>query len=40
LKLPDPTIADALCDRITHGAIKFNLEGESMRKEKQKSTPK
>jgi len=40
LKLPDPTIADAICDRLTHGAIKLNLKGESMRKEKEKSAPK
>jgi DNA replication protein DnaC len=40
LKLPDPTVADAVCDRLTHGAIKFNLEGESMRKEKAKSATK
>jgi DNA replication protein DnaC len=24
LKLPDPTVADAVCDRLTHSAIKFN----------------
>jgi DNA replication protein DnaC len=40
LKLPDPTVADAICDRLTHTAIKLNLKGESMRKEKEKSTPK
>jgi DNA replication protein DnaC len=40
LKLPDPTVADAVCDRLAHGAIKFNLKGESMRKEKEKSAPK
>ena len=43
LKLPDPTVADAICDRLTHGAIKFNLDGvdgDSMRKNKIKSTPK
>jgi DNA replication protein DnaC len=37
LKLPDPTVADAICDRLTHGAIKLNLEGDSMRKNKIKS---
>jgi|GEM_PF-2385054 hypothetical protein len=31
-------MADAICDRLAHGAIKFNLEGESMRKTKAKST--
>lgn len=38
LKLPDPTVADAICDRLTQCAIKFNLEGDSMRKGKTKST--
>jgi DNA replication protein DnaC len=33
-KMPDPTIADAICDRIIHTAYKFSLEGESMRKQK------
>lgn len=28
----DPTIADAILDRLVHGAYKFNLDGESMRK--------
>jgi len=40
LKLPDPTVADAICDRLTHGAVKLHLEGESMRKNKIKSAPK
>jgi DNA replication protein DnaC len=40
LKLPDPTVADAICDRLTHGAIKLHLEGDSMRKNKLKSAPK
>jgi DNA replication protein DnaC len=40
LKLPDPTVADAICDRLTHGAIKFYLDGDSMRKIKAKSAPK
>jgi DNA replication protein DnaC len=40
LKLPDPTVADAICDRLTHGAIKLNLEGDSMRKNKDKSASK
>jgi DNA replication protein DnaC len=29
---PDPTLADAILDRIIHNAHKINLEGESMRK--------
>jgi DNA replication protein DnaC len=40
LKLPDPTVADAICDRLTHSAIKFYLEGDSMRKNKTKSAAK
>jgi len=31
-QLPDPTIADAICDRLVHGAFTFNLKGDSMRK--------
>jgi len=34
-RLPDPTLADAICDRIVHGAIKLHLDGESMRKEQR-----
>jgi DNA replication protein DnaC len=40
LKLPDPTVADAICDRLTHGSIKLNVKGESMRKDKEKSASK
>jgi DNA replication protein DnaC len=40
LKLPDPTVADAICDRLTHGSIKLNLKGDSMRKDKEKSASK
>jgi DNA replication protein DnaC len=29
---PDPTLADAILDRLVHNAYKFNLTGESMRK--------
>ena len=28
----EPTIADAICDRIVHAAHRINLEGESVRK--------
>ncbi len=35
LKMPDPTIADAICDRLIHGAIKLDLKGGSMRKTKK-----
>jgi DNA replication protein DnaC len=39
-RLPDPTIADAICDRLAHTAITLNLRGESMRKINSKSQPK
>jgi DNA replication protein DnaC len=29
---PDPTLADAILDRLVHNAFKFNISGESMRK--------
>jgi len=34
--LGDPTLADAILDRIIHDAYKINLQGESMRKRKAK----
>jgi len=34
----DPTLADAILDRVVHNAYKINLEGESMRKKKRKLT--
>jgi len=39
-RFPDPTMADAICDRLIHGAVKINLKGESMRKMKGKSDAK
>ena len=33
----DPTIADAILDRLIHNAHKINLKGESMRKLRSKS---
>ncbi len=30
--IADPTIADAICDRINHTAIKIDLKGDTMRK--------
>lgn len=39
-RLPDPTVADAICDRLAHTAITINLRGESMRKTTSKSQPK
>ena len=39
-RLPDPTISDAICDRMIHNAVNFNLKGESMRKESRKNPPK
>ena len=32
----EPTIADAICDRLVHSSHKINLKGESMRKVKRK----
>ena len=34
----DPTLADAILDRLVHNAYKINLRGESMRKRKAKLT--
>ena len=31
-RFPDPTLADAVCDRLIHGSVKINLKGDSMRK--------
>jgi DNA replication protein DnaC len=30
--MPNPTVADAVCDRLTNAAIIFNLKGDGMRK--------
>ena len=32
-QLNDPTLADAILDRLVHGAIRFELQGTSMRAE-------
>lgn len=32
-RIPDPTVADAICDRLMGGAMVFNLKGESLRRE-------
>ncbi len=34
----DPTFADAILDRLVHGAYKFKLKGDSLRKRKQQLT--
>ena len=34
----DPTLADAILDRLVHNAYRINLKGESMRKRTQKLT--
>ncbi len=34
----DPTLADAILDRLVHNAYKINLRGESMRKKRSKLT--
>jgi len=33
----DPTVADALLDRLVHSAIKIHLKGETMRKQQDKT---
>ena len=30
--IPDPTLADAICDRLAHTSVVIRLQGESMRK--------
>jgi hypothetical protein len=35
----DPTIADAICDRLVHNAHEVALSGPSMRKKKAASIP-
>ena len=40
-RMPDPTMADAICDRLVSTAYKFNLKGDqSMRGSKLKSQAK
>lgn len=41
-RMPDPTIADAICDRLVANAYKFNLKGDggSMRNKNNKSQAK
>ena len=34
----DPTLADAILDRLVHNSYKINLRGESMRKRRKKLT--
>lgn len=36
----DPTLADALLDRLVHNAYKLELKGESMRKKRTPLNPK
>ncbi len=31
-RIPDPTIADAICDRLVQGSFMFQLEGDAIRK--------
>ena len=38
--LADPTVADAICDRVLHGAHKIPLAGPSRRKPKEPTTTK
>ena len=37
--LGDPTLADAILDRLVHRAYKLDLKGESMRKQGSSLTP-
>ena len=37
--LGNPTIADAILDRLVHNAYRIELTGESMRKRRSISTP-
>ncbi len=32
VRIPDPTLADAILDRLVHNAQRIHLEGESQRK--------
>ena len=34
----DPTLADAILDRLVHNAYKLDLKGDSMRKRRRPST--
>jgi DNA replication protein DnaC len=36
-RIGEPTLADAICDRLLHNAYKFPLKGESIRKDHEKS---
>jgi DNA replication protein DnaC len=38
-KLNDPTLADAILDRILHNSYKMQLKGESLRKSRRKLPP-
>ena len=31
-RIPDPTLADAICDRLAHTAVLIRLQGDSLRK--------
>jgi len=37
-RLPDPTLADAILDRLVHNAHRIELQGESQRKWRSEST--
>ena len=38
-RIGDPTLADAILDRLIHGAYTVEMEGESMRKQRTKAAP-
>ncbi len=37
-RIGEPTVADAICDRLIHRAIRFDLKGESLRKSPPKQS--
>lgn len=38
-RFPDPTLGDAILDRLVHNAYRINLKGESRRKSKNPNPP-
>jgi DNA replication protein DnaC len=39
-RIGEPTVADAICDRLVHRAIRFDLKGDSRRKAAVEAVPK
>ena len=38
-RMPDPTMADAICDRLVNTAYKFYMKGDKSMRRNQKSQP-